>query len=81
MSAKKKIYEILQELSCMEAVNDGDRLQEDLSLDSLAMVTLLIEIEEALNIQLDEKDMNPFDLITVGDVVRLGERYEGESNE
>jgi len=78
MKAKEKIVAIVKELSCMDAIKESERLQEDLSLDSLAMVTLLIEIEEALAIQLEEKDMNPFDLITVGDVVRLGERYVGE---
>lgn len=78
MKVKEKIIEIVKELSCMDAIKESERLQEDLSLDSLAMVTLLIAIEEALAIQLEEKDMNPFDLITVKDVVRLGERYVGE---
>ena len=71
MKVKEKVYEILKDLSCMEAVNDNDSLLEDLPLDSLAMVTLLVELEDALSVPLDESDMNPFDLITVGDVVRL----------
>lgn len=78
MKVKEKVYEILQELSCEENIKDEDSLQQNLALDSLAMVTLLVELEEALDIQLDEADMNPFDLLTVGDVVRLAEKYRGE---
>ena len=81
MKIKEIVYEILKELSCEKDFKDCDSLQENLMLDSLSMVTLLVEIEEALNIQLDESDMNPFDLTTVGDVVHLAERYEGESDE
>ena len=71
----------MKKLSCTEEVNDNDRLQEDLVLDSLAMVTLLIELEDTLNIQLDEADMNPFDLVTVADVIKLAEKYIGDNNE
>lgn len=80
MKAKEKVYEILNELSCEGKIKDSDSLQEELMLDSLSMVTLLVELEETLNIQLDESDMNPFDLITVGDVVRLAEKYGGDEN-
>ena len=81
MIVKEKVYKILKNLSCTDAVNDNDSLQEDLTLDSLAMVTLLVELEETLDIQLDESDMNPFDLIMVGEVVRLAEKYGGDQNE
>lgn len=81
MNLKENIYNILKKLSCAEEVNDNDRLQKDLVLDSLAMVTLLIELEDTLNIQLDEADMNPFDLVTVADVIKLAEKYIGDNNE
>ena len=81
MNIKEKVYAILHELCCTDAVKDSDSLQADLALDSLAMVTLLIELEDALNIQLDESDMNPFDLTTVEDVVRLAEKYRGDNYE
>ena len=46
------------------------------------MVTLLVMIEDTFDIVLDEADMNPFDLLTVSDVVNLIEKYiGGESNE
>ncbi len=52
-----------------------------MSLDSLSMVTMLVEIEDSFSIELDEKDMNPFDLITVADVIKLTEGYIGDENE
>ena len=81
MERREKIYEILKALSGAEEIGDSDSLQGDLLLDSLAMVTLLIDIEEALHIRLDESDMNPFDLVTAGDAVRLAEKYGGEDDE
>ncbi|MBQ8189898.1 MAG: acyl carrier protein [Lachnospiraceae bacterium] len=76
-----KVVEILKELSGMEEMKPTDGLQSDLGLDSLMMVTLLVELEEALGIELDEADMNPFDLNTVGDVVALAGKYCGEQYE
>ena len=47
-------------------------------LDSLSMVTLLIEIEEQFGIELDEKDMNPFELTDVQSVIDMVKKYGGE---
>lgn len=81
MDIKEKVKEILFELSGEEVVDLQTELQNDLSLDSLLMVTLLMELEEAFSVELDESDMNPFDLITVQDVVNLAEKYVGVENE
>lgn len=81
MDIKEKVKEILFELSGEEVVDLQTELQNDLSLDSLLMVTLLMELEEAFSVELDESDMNPFDLITVQDVVNLVEKYVGVENE
>ncbi|MBE6761997.1 MAG: acyl carrier protein [Ruminococcaceae bacterium] len=81
MNTEEKIREILFELSGMEITDNNASLQEDLALDSLAMVMLLIEIEEAFGIELDESDMNPFELNTVQDVIVLVSKYLGDENE
>lgn len=81
MKTKEKVYEILKALGCKDKIGDRDRLREDLMLDSLAMVILLIETEDKLGIRFDEADMNPFDLVTSGDVVRLAEKYAGDFHE
>lgn len=81
MEIFEKISEILCELSGIKDIKPEDDLKEDLALDSLSMVTLLLEIEETFEIELDESDMNPFDLNTVEDAVKLVEKYRGDENE
>ncbi len=81
MKTEERIKDILSELSGEKNIETKARLQEDLSLDSLSMVTMLVEIEDSFSIELDEKDMNPFDLITVADVIKLTEGYIGDENE
>lgn len=75
MNVFDKVIEILEELSGIENIVPQDELQNDLILDSLCMVTLLVEIEDAFQIELDEADMNPFDLNTVQDVIDLVNKY------
>ena len=78
------VVEILENLGVENVDDFSAKLIEDLGLDSLKMVTLLIEIEDAFGIELDESDMNPFDLVTVNDIVTLARKYVledgGESN-
>ena len=81
MNLKEKIVKVLKSVSGIETAHEEDRLLDDLALDSLELVLLLVDLEEELNLQLDESDMNPFDLITVGDVVRLAEKYCGDGYE
>lgn len=81
MQIFEKISEILTELSGIEEIKADDNLKEDLALDSLSMVTLLLEIEGTFEIELDESDMNPFDLNTVEDAVKLAEKYRGDESE
>ena len=81
MNLEEKIREILFELSGIETTDNETSLQADLALDSLAMVMLLIEIEEEFGIELEESDMNPFELNTVQDIIDLVSKYLGDENE
>ena len=81
MNIQEKVKKILCELSGEETVENKYQLQGDLALDSLMMVTMLIEIEEVFGIELDETDMNPFDLSTVQNVMDLVAKYCGDENE
>ncbi len=74
---KNQVIELLCELSGKEEVNVSDTLQIDLGFDSLGLVALLLALEDTFGFILDETDMNPFDLSTVQDVVRLTEKYYG----
>ncbi len=80
MDTKEKVFSILKDLACAEEITEQSSLQEDVGLDSLNMVTLLIELEDAFGITLDESSMNPFDLVTVADVIDLVDRYTGDSH-
>lgn len=81
MDVDKRVFNIIHELSAIENISLDSSLQEDICLDSLSMITLLVMIENEFNIVLDESDMNPFDLLTVTDVVTLAEKYVGNEDE
>lgn len=78
MDIENKVFDLLKELSGNETIELSDTLKNEIALDSLGMVTLLVEIEDVFQIELDESDMNPFELITVSDVVELVKRYHDE---
>lgn len=81
MEIEEKVKGILFELTGMEVVANDSKLQDDLGMDSLAMVMLLIEIEDVFEIELAEADMNPFDLLTAQNVIDMVARYFGDENE
>lgn len=81
METKEKVIEIIKELSGLENISLDSNLQSDIKLDSLIMVTLLLQIEDEFQIELDESDMNPFDLETVESVVELVKKYIGDKDE
>lgn len=81
MNIEKKVKRILSELSGEMTIENEATLQGDLALDSLLMVTLLIEIEEIFGFELDESDMNPFVLSTVQSVIDMVFKYVGDKDE
>lgn len=81
MNIEEKVKGILCELSGEESIENSSTLQGDLALDSLMMVTMLVEIEEVFGIELVEADMNPFELSTVESVIEMVDKYCGEKNE
>ncbi len=81
MNIEEKVKSILSELSGEEEITNEATLQNDLTLDSLSMVTLLVEIEEIFEIQLDEVDMNPFAFETVQSVIDMIAKYVGDEDE
>lgn len=81
MNIQEKVKEILFELSGEENIENSSTLQGELAFDSIMMVTMLVEIEEVFEIELDETDMNPFDLNTVQSVIDMVAKYCGDENE
>ena len=72
---KEKIFEIIEDISAVQTCDASASLLEDLALDSLCMVMLLVMIEDAFSIELDESDMDPYALTTVQDVINLVNKY------
>ena len=83
ISIEKQVTDILEELALTPVEGVEKELINDLALDSLRLVMLLVNLEETFEIELDESDMNPFQLITVQDVINLVAKYMtgGEKNE
>ena len=81
MSTFKIIKEIISDISGADEISVHDKLQNDIGLDSLGLVTLLIELEERFGIELDESDLNQFELTTFFDVLGLVNKYMEKSNE
>lgn len=81
---KTQVIEMLENLCPEKITNTSLHLIRDLALDSLRMVMLLVMIEDIFEIELNESDMNPFELVSVQDVINLIAKYkiesEGEEN-
>jgi acyl carrier protein len=71
-----KINTIINELSEFNKYPlANERLKEDLGLDSLRMVELIIALETAFSIEIDDSDLNPSKLILVSDIYNLISGY------
>lgn len=77
---RDRVYKIIKKLSDVHACKDNMKLVGDIGLDSLLLVTMLIEIEDEFEIELNESDMNPYELETIGDVIAMVGRYAGDGN-
>lgn len=81
MMINDEVKAIICDISGLDTVDEMSFLQDDIGLDSLGLVTLLIELEDAFSITLDESDMNPFELLTVMDVIDMVNEYIEASDE
>ena len=51
-------------------------IKEELGLDSLSLVSLIVELEDRLGVCIADSDLSPEHLLTAGDLIALIERYE-----
>lgn len=77
---KNKVNEIVINKCFSETVEQEQRLQEDLGIDSLGLVELLTDIENEFNIEIDESDLDPDSLRTVENLYALVEKYIGRED-
>ncbi len=73
---RAKANDILMRMGFLDAPpEESASLKDDLGIDSLRMVELIIEMEDAYGILIEESDLDPERLVTAGDIIKLAERY------
>ena len=55
-------------------IDINDNLKES-GMDSLSIVSLIVDIEEAFNITFNDSDLDPVNLITLNDIKKVMEKY------
>ena len=78
---ENRVISLINTLGRFEVREPSNLLELDLGFDSLALIILLTMIEETFQIELDESDMNPFELKTVQNVIDLVAKYSDQSKE
>ena len=75
------VKSIVSQITHTDDIETDQILKDDLGMDSISHVMLMMELEERFKIQFNETDMDPFALITVGDVISLMKKYVGDKDE
>ena len=81
MKATENTLKIITTLSGITDVDPEQKLRDDLGFDSLQMITLLMTLEDEFGIVLNESDLNPYDLVTVSNVIGLVAKYFGDGRD
>lgn len=76
-NTKNIVNSILTEKRFTETITSEMDLKGDLGFDSLSLVELIVDLEERFDIEIDESDLNPATLETVGQIYSLVEKYLG----
>ena len=68
------VIAIIKSMAITENVVESDNVH-DLGIDSLKIVELIINLEDEFQIQFDDSELDPSQLITVKDIIDLTKRY------
>ena len=74
-NTKKIINSILTEKRFSDVIEEDMKLNEDLGFDSLNLATLIVDLEDRFDIEIDESDLDPRHLKTVGQIYTLVDKY------
>lgn len=74
----EKIIEIIKGLKPGVEVNENTRLLDDHVIDSLAMISLVSELDDEFDVEISAKDIVPENFATVVAIRSLIERLEDE---
>lgn len=74
----EKIIEIINELKPGANVTETTKLLDEKILDSLAMISLIAELDDEFDVEISAQDIIPENFGTVGDIKNLIDRLEDE---
>lgn len=74
----EKIIEIIKGLKPGVEVDENTRLLDDYVIDSLAMISLVSELDDEFDVEISAKDIVPENFATVGAIQNLIDRLEDE---
>ena len=74
-STKEMIHSILTEKKFTDVITPDMSLSEDLGFDSLSLVELIVDLEDRFDIEIDESDLDPGHIKTVGQIYSLVDKY------
>ena len=58
-----------------EDMGENARLKEDAGLDSLSLTAVIVGLEEEFEIQFDDSDLDPGNIVTFHDLTELVRKY------
>lgn len=73
MNIESKTLQIIASLSWEENITLEDTLAS-LGIDSIVLIEIIIALEDWFEIQFNSSDLDPFELVTVADVIDLVKR-------
>ena len=74
-NTKEITNSILKEKRFSDTITSDMKLSEDLGFDSLSLVELIVDLEDRFDIEIDESDLDPSQLKTVGQIYSLVNKY------
>ena len=74
-STREMINSILAEKKFSDVITPDMSLSEDLGFDSLSLVELIVDLEDRFDIEIDESDLDPAHIKTVGQIYSLVDKY------
>lgn len=77
VATREVINSILSEKCHCNLITQDMELKKDLGFDSLSLVELIVDLEDRFSITIDETDLDPTMINTVGKVYLLVEKYVG----
>lgn len=74
-NTKAVINSIITEKRFSDTIAADMKLNEDLGFDSLSLVELIVDLEDKFDIVIEESDLDPAQIRTVGQIYTLVDKY------